>query len=212
MKLAIIGSGNIGKSIGSWAAEVGYEVIFSARNIDHAKAAAEAAGHGASAAEVGESLKTADMVLLAVPYFAVHELIADIRPLLKDKILIDVTNALNADYSGLVCGFSTSGAETIAALAPEAKVIKAFNTVFAPIFAARNPNIGNHVISVVYAGDDAEAKGSVRELITKLGFDAVDAGGLVSAREIEPLGMLNIKLGYQQGLGTGISFSLLRQR
>ena len=168
------------------------------------------AGHGAKAAEVGESLKSAGMVLLAVPYSAVHELIADIRPLLKDKILIDATNALNADYSGLVCGFSTSGAETIASLAPEARVIKALNTVFASIFAARNPKLGNHVISVVYAGDDAEAKKSVHELIAKLGFDAIDAGPLASAREIEPMGMLNIKLGYQQGLGTSIGFSLLR--
>lgn len=210
MKIAIIGSGNIGKNIGSWAAEVGYDVIFSAKNEDHAKAAAEAAGHGARAAVVREAVALADMVLLAVPYTAIHELLKDIGPLLKNKILIDPTNALNADYSGLLLGFDTSAAEEIAALVPEAKIVKAFNTVFAAIFAARNPSLADHAISVLIAGDDAEAKDSVRELVAKLGFDAIDAGPLASAREIEPLGMLTIKLGYAQGLGTGIGFALLR--
>ena len=211
MKIAIIGSGNIGKSLGGWAAAVGYDVIFCAKNEDHAQATATAAGHGARSAAVREAVAAADMVLLAVPYAAVRELLTDIRPLLNNKVLIDPTNALNADFSGLILGYSTSAAEEIAALVPEAKVVKAFNTVFASIFMSRNPLLDNHAVSIVFAGDDPEAKQKVRDLIVRLGFDAVDAGPLSSAREIEPLGMLNIRLAYKQGLGSNIGFSLLRQ-
>jgi 8-hydroxy-5-deazaflavin:NADPH oxidoreductase len=148
--------------------------------------------------------------LLAVPYSKVLQLIDGVAPLLKGKILIDPTNALTSDYSSLLLGFDTSGAETIAAHAPGAKVVKAFNTIFAAVYAARNPRLADHAVSVVYAGDDKDAKDHVRDLLQKMGFDPIDAGPLVSAREIEPLGMLNIKLGFQQGFGTKIGFSLLR--
>ena len=210
MKIAIIGSGNIGKSLGAWAAEVGYQVTFSAKNADHAKAAADAAGHNAQAASVSDAVAAADMIVLAVPYSTVGEVVNEIKPLLKGKTLIDVTNALKPDYSGLAVGLTTSGAEELARLAPEANVVKAFNTVFAPIFAAKDPKIAGRAISVIFAGDDVEAKGKVKTLITKLGFDAIDAGPLSAARNIEPMGMLNIQLGFMQGLGTGIGFTLLR--
>ena len=210
MKLGIIGSGNIGKGIGSWAAKVGYEVTFSARNEAGARAAAQAAGHGAKAAGVRNAVEAADLVLLAVPYGAVKEVLTEIRPLLKAKTVIDATNALSADFSSLTLGFSTSAAEEIAKLVPDAHVVKAFNTVFAQIYASQNPRIQGRAISVFVAGDNKEAKEKVEALISKMGFDVVNAGPLKSARTLEPLAMLNISLGYQQGLGTGIGFTLLR--
>ena len=210
MKLGIIGSGNIGKGIGSWAAKVGYEVTFSARNEAGARAAAQAAGHGAKAAGVRSAVEAADLVLLAVPYGAVKEVLTEIRPLLRAKTIIDATNALSADFSSLTLGFSTSAAEEIAKLVPEAHVVKAFNTVFAQIYESQNPQIQGRAISVFVAGDNKEAKEKVEALVTKMGFDMVNAGPLKSARTLEPLAMLNISLGYQQGLGTGIGFTLLR--
>ena len=209
MKIAVIGSGNIGKSLGSWIAQVGYEVTFSAKNPDHAKAAAEAAGHGAQAASIRDAVANADMILLAVPYKAISALISELKPHLKGKIIIDPSNAINADFSGLQLGFTTSAAEEIAKLAPEAIVVKAFNTIFASIFASKNPQIDGRAISVIFAGDDADAKGKVGALIAQLGFDAIDAGPLSVARNIEPLGMLNILLAYKQGMGPGIGFKLL---
>src|SRR5690242_18677437 len=130
MKLAVIGSGNIGKSIGTWASRENYEVIFSAKNEQHAQEAAKAAGNNAKAADVQKAVEMADVVLLAVPYDAVKDVIAEVGPQLKGKVLIDATNALTNDFSGLKLGFTTSAAEEIAKLAPEAKVVKAFNTVF----------------------------------------------------------------------------------
>ena len=210
MKLAVIGSGNIGKSIGSWAAASGYEVIFSARNLQVAQEAAKAAGHNSRSASISDAVKEAGMVLLAVPYRAALELLVEIKPLLKGKILIDPTNALNADYSGLALGFTTSAAEEIAKIVPETKVIKAFNTIFASIFASQNPVIKGNTISIFYAGDDKDAKAEVAGLISSLGFDAVDSGPLSASRMIEPLALLNISLGYGLGHGTSIGFTFVR--
>ena len=210
MKLAVIGSGNIGKSIGSWAAKVGYEVVFSAKDEAHAKAAAEAAGNGARAASVRAAVESSDLMLLAVPYGAAGEVLSQVGHLLKGKTLIDATNALSADFSSLTVGHTTSAAEEIAKLAPGASVVKALNTVFAQVYAGQNAKINGKTISVFVAGDQKEAKESVIKLVSKLGFDVVDAGPLESARNLEPLAMLNISLGYGQGLGTDIGFSLNR--
>jgi predicted dinucleotide-binding enzyme len=210
MKLGIIGSGNIGTGIGSWAAKLGYEVTFSAKNDAGGKTAALAAGHGAKAASVRGAVETADLVLLAVPYEAVKEVLKEIRPLLGGKTVIDATNALSPDFSSLTLGFTTSAAEEIARLIPDAHVVKAFNTVFAQIYASQNPKIQDKAISVFVAGDNKEATEKVQGLISKMGFDVVNAGPLKSARNIEPLAMMNISLGYGQGLGTTIGFALLR--
>ena len=210
MKLGVIGSGNIGKGIGSWAAKLGYEVTFSAKNDAGAKAAAQAAGHGAKAASVRGAVETADLLLLAVPYGAVKDIVSQLGPLLRGKTMIDATNALSSDFSSLTLGFTTSAAEEIAKLIPDAHVVKAFNTVFAQIYASQNPKIQGKAVSVFVAGDNKEATEKVQALITKMGFDVVNAGPLKSARTIEPLAMLNIALGYGQGLGTSIGFALLR--
>jgi len=210
MKLAIIGTGNIGKSIGTWASGIGYDVIFSGRNQEHAKAAASAAGNNAKFAESHDAVKEAEMVLLAVPYNAAKEVVLNLGSLLKDKVLIDATNPLNEDYSGLAVGFTTSAAEEIAKLAPGAKVVKAFNTVFASVYASQNPKIKGSKISVFYASDDQDAKAMVADLINGMGFDAVDAGGLKAARNIEPMAMLNIGLGYGMGHGTSVGFTFVR--
>jgi len=210
MKLGVIGSGNIGKGVGSWAAKVGYDVTFSGKNEAGSKSAAQAAGHGAKAANVRGAVEAADLVLLAVPYGAVKEVLTDIRPMLRGKTVIDATNALSADFSSLTLGFTTSAAEEIAKLVPDAHVVKAFNTVFAQVYASQNPKIQGKAISVFVAGDNKEATEQVQDLVTKMGFDAVNAGPLKSARYIEPLAMLNISLGYGQGLGTGMGFTLLR--
>ena len=210
MKLAVIGSGKIGKSIGAWASKVGYEVIFSSRNVQHAQEAAKIAGNNSKSATAREAVDKADMVLLAVPYGAVKETLKDLGSLLNGKVLIDATNALTADFSGLMLGFTTSAAEEIEKLAPGAKVVKAFNTVFAQVFATQNPKIKGNKITVFYAADDKEAKTKVADLIIKMGFDAVDAGSLKASRSLEPLALLNIGLGYGLGHGTSIGFSFLR--
>lgn len=210
MKLAVIGSGKIGKSIGVWSAQLGYEVIFASREMKHAEEAAAIAGKKSSFGNVRDAVDKADIVLLAVPYGAVNDILHDLGSKLKGKVLIDATNALTPDYSGLALGFSTSAAEEIQKMAPGAKIVKAFNTVFAEVYATQNPVIRGTRIAVFIAADDNDAKGMVSDLITKMGFDAIDAGPLKAARTLEPLALLNISLGYSQGHGTSIGFALLR--
>jgi 8-hydroxy-5-deazaflavin:NADPH oxidoreductase len=210
MRMAVIGAGNIGKSLGGWAAEVGYDVTYTARHEEHAKTAAAAAGHGARAVPVEEAVAAADLILLAIPHSQIINFIEETKPLLKDKTLIDCTNALNSDYSGLSIGFTTSAAEELAKMVPDAHIVKAFHTIFASVFATRMTSIDQHVISVFYSGDDQEAKDKVKDLIQKLGLDAVDAGPLSTARVTEPVALLNILLGFRQGFGTHIGFAFLR--
>jgi NADPH-dependent F420 reductase len=208
MKLGVIGSGNIGKSIGTWASKLGYDVIFSARDINHAKKAATEAGNNAQAGSVRDAA-SADIILFAVPYNSVMEVLDEIRTSIGGKVLIDATNPLSPDYSSLSLGFDTSAAEEIQKTIPEAKVVKAFNSIFASIFASRTTELGGKKIACFYASDDDKARSQVAELITKMGFDAIDSGPLRNARLLEPLALLNINLGYGMGHGTNIGFAFL---
>lgn len=121
--------------------------------------------------------------------------------------MIDVTNALDAKMS-LALGFTTSGAEELQKKLPRARVVKAFNTQFAQHMDSGR--LGDQRLTVFVAGDDAAAKSDVTELASAIGFEAVDAGPLANARLLEPLGYLNIQLGYVLGLGTQIGLKLVR--
>jgi hypothetical protein len=146
---------------------------------------------------------------LTVPYDEVGKVLEPVRAALSGKTLIDVTNPITRDRRRLVVGHTTSGAEEIARQFPTANVVKAFNAVFVEVYQSQNAQIDRHAITIFFAGDTAGAKAAVRELIVRLGFDAVDAGPLENARYLEPLSMLNIQLGRFLGLGTQIGFSLL---
>lgn len=150
----------------------------------------------------------AEIVVLAVPFSAVHDTVKAIGPnALNGKVLVDVTNA--AGPSGLAVGFTTSGAEDLAKLVPGARVVKAFNTVFAPLMSAGR--IGGEPIALLVAGDDDTAKQTVSRLGKDLGFDPVDAGPLKNARYLEPLAMQMIYLAYgPPKMGTNLGLKLLR--
>jgi 8-hydroxy-5-deazaflavin:NADPH oxidoreductase len=123
---------------------------------------------------------------------------------LAGKVVIDISNPLKADMSGLQIGHSTSASEEVAKQVPNATVIKAFNTVFAQVLQ-EGPKFKNGMTQVFYAGDDESAKTKVKSLIESLGFEATDAGPLANSRYLEPMGMLNIWFGYMAQKGTGIA-------
>ena len=147
------------------------------------------------------------MVILAVPYGALSNVAMTIAPAIEGKTVIDVTNALTEQMS-LALGYTTSGAEELQKMLPRANVVKAFNTQFAQ--RMDTGRLGDHRVTTFVAADNAAAKLAVLELANAIGFDAVDAGPLASARLLEPLGYLNIQLGYVLGLGTQIGLKLLR--
>jgi predicted dinucleotide-binding enzyme len=155
---------------------------------------------------VRETSKWGEVIILAVPYPAVADAVREIADGVSGKALIDVTNALGPDFQ-LSIGFSTSGAEELQKMAPAARVVKAFNTVFAEHMATGQVN--GATLTLFVAGDDQGAKEQALTLGRDIGFDAVDAGPLKSARWLESLGYLNIQLGYGLKMGTLIGFKLV---
>ncbi len=127
------------------------------------------------------------------------------------KILIDCTNPLKPDYSGLAVGHTTLAAEEMAKLAEGSKVVKAFNTTFAAIMHSQSRTFNQEKATGFYCGDDGSAKAVVSELIRETGLEPLDAGSLMSARYLEPMVMLMIQPGFAEKMGTNIAFRLLRR-
>jgi predicted dinucleotide-binding enzyme len=154
-----------------------------------------------------EAASWGEVVLLAVPFGAIDDVVRDVGEALAGKTVVDVTNAVDANMN-LAVGFTTSGAEELQKKLPKSRVVKAFNTVFAQHMDSGR--LGDKLLTAFVAADDAGAKQTVLELARGIGFDAVDAGPLKNARLLEPFAFFNIQLGYVLGMGTQIGFKLLR--
>ncbi|TIX92748.1 NADPH-dependent F420 reductase [Rhizobium sp. P44RR-XXIV] len=202
MKIAVIGTGNMGAGLARLLAGTGSGVVIGHR--DPAKAAAFAAELGANveAGGIAAAVKLADIVILALPYGAVADALREAGKL-KGKILVDISNPITADFRGLVVGHSTSAAEEIQALAPDAIVVKAFNTIFATLLPVEARK--GKVLQVFVAGDDEKAKEAISSLVQSIGFEPVDAGPLTNARFIEPIGEMNIHFGFFLGKGPSVA-------
>jgi predicted dinucleotide-binding enzyme len=195
---AILGLGNMGKGLAKRLAGK-TTLVLGAR--DPEQAAGFAASVGAKLASYAEAAKAADIVVLALPYAAALEVAK--LPELAGKIVVDMTNPITPDFSGLSIGHSTSAGEEIQKLAGSAKVVKAFNTIFASLLDA--PVAATAAVPVFLAGNDEAAVDAVARLAEAAGFAVEKAGGLEGARLLEPLGMLNIRFGYGLGRGTLIA-------
>ena len=143
-------------------------------------------------------MQLADVVVLALPYGAMADALAQM-PDLAGKVVVDITNPITADFKGLVVGHTTSAAEEIQKLVPQARVVKGFNTIFAPLLTAEGRK--GQSLQVFLAGDDAPAKARVADLARSAGFEPVEAGPLSNSRFIEPIGEMNIHFGFFLGKG-----------
>ena len=209
MNIGIVGSGNVGSTLGKAWAKRGHKIVFSySRDPKKLETLATSAGPNTRAGSPAEAAQFGEVILFAPPWSSVdHALKA--AGSLAGKILIDCTNPLKRDLSGLEIEHSTSAAEEIAKKAPGARVVKAFNMTGAENMA--KPHFGAEQATMFICGDDAAAKTAVARLAEELGFEAVDAGPLQAARLLEPLAMLWIHLAYAQKMGSGIGFKLLRR-
>ena len=192
MKVAIIGAGNVGKALATSITRAGHEVTLSASSPASAREAAAEVGAQPAATNT-DAVKDAEVVILAVPFVgAGPEVAAEIRDAVDGKTIVDVTNPLKADYSGLAT--DTSAAEEFQTLLPEASVVKAFNTIFASNQANPSSDIDGFV-----AGDDDKAKQRVISLVQSIGFAPVDVGPLRAARHLEGMAFINIGLNAANG-------------
>ncbi len=200
MKITLIGAGNMGSGLAKHITKAGHTLVITGRDAAKAKALAERTG---ATFKTSNAADGADVVIVATAYGDAVTALGAVGNL-SGKVVMDISNPLTADYMGLTIGHTTSAAEEIQKAFPAAKVVKAFNTVFAQTLAS-GPLLGGKAVPVYFAGDDTAAKESAKALIQSTGFAAVDAGGLKNARYLEPLGGLNIYFGYGAGKGTAIA-------
>ena len=203
--ISVIGSGNMASAIGALALKGGNAVEIVGRDAAKAAALARALGGGATAGTWGAA-PAGDIVILAVLFDSAVPVVSEYGEALADKIIVDITNPFNPSATGLAIPDGTSVAQMIAEAAPEnARVVKAFNTLFRDVLAAGGP------LDVFMAGDDAQAKASVSAFITSLGLRPRDAGELSMAHWLEGAGLLSVGLG-RYGVGSfdfslGVNFS-----
>jgi 8-hydroxy-5-deazaflavin:NADPH oxidoreductase len=187
--LSILGTGNMGQAIASVAAKGGHSVQqLGEKDLD--------------------TQVTGDVVVLAVPYPAVADVIAQRGEQLAGKIVVDITNPLNFEtFDSLVVPADSSAAAEIARALPDSHVLKAFNTTFAGTLAAGT--VGPLTTTVLIAGDDADAKSTLAGILTSGGLNAIDAGALTRARELEALGFLQLTLAANEKVSWTGGFGLV---
>lgn len=193
MKIAIIGSGNVGKALAGSATKAGHQVTIASRHPEHADEAAKATkAHAAKTPQ--EAVKDAEMVVLAVPADQADSVVAALAPELDGKVIVDVTNRFNPKDPGQSIDGS-SKSEQLQQKVPKAHVVKAFNYAFASRMA--NPKVDGTSLDGFVAGDDQQAKQKTLAFVESIGFRPIDAGPLAMARALEAMGLLHILLQIQ---------------
>jgi 8-hydroxy-5-deazaflavin:NADPH oxidoreductase len=210
MNLGIIGSGNVGGTLGTRWAQAGHQVAFASREIDSPdiQKLVSKAGPSARAATVPQAAAFGDVLVLATPWLAAKEALQSAGDL-TGKVLLDATNPVLPNLEGLEVGTTTSGGEQVAGWARGAKLVKIFNTVGFNIMA--DPRFGENRAILFYCGDDSAAKKTAAQLAAELDFDPLDAGPLKQARLLEPFALLWITLANFYGYSRDIAFELLRR-
>lgn len=210
MKIGILGSGLMGGKLGTIFARAGHEVVFSyARTKGKLERLAKEAGGKAGAGAVAEAAQGADILLLAVHWSKVDEVLAQAGNL-SGKVMLTCSLPMDEANSRLVLGLTTSGAEELARKAPKAKVVGAFNTipseVLFGVFEGRKKAIRP---SLVYCGDDAGAKKAAAGLIRDVGFEPQDLGGLKAARYTEPFALMVAEIAYGGPKGPEMAYQFV---
>ena len=209
MKVAIVGTGNMGTGLGRQFAAAGHEVIVGSRDPERAKAKAEeigAVGHGSYA----DAIAQADAFLLAVNWWDIDETFPELGNV-AGKILIDCTNPYTDNtYSTPANLGGRSAADVIQERLPGARVVKAWNHVYAQVVSS-SPDFGGQAASVLLASDDVEAKEIVAGLARDAGYDPVDAGPLWSAFNVEKVAAAMITIAYVVGTGTNQALKIIRR-
>lgn len=211
MRVGILGSGVMGGKLGTLFARAGHGVVFSyARSQDKLTALARTAGHNARAGSPREAVQGADIILLAVHWSRIDDVLSRAGDL-AGKVIVSCSLPMNGDNTELVVAHTSSGAEELARRAPGARIVAAFNTVpsevLFSVFAARTKPTRP---SLVYCGDDPGGKRVAAGLIHDIGFDPVDVGPLRTSRYVEPFALLVAQIAYEGQGGPEVAYHFER--
>ena len=196
MDIAIIGAGNVGKALATAFTRAGHDVSITASDASHALEAAASTGARAAASNT-DAASTAGVIVLAIPFDSAAAVAQDIKHAAAGKAVVDVTNRMSFGANGPEIDTTSSNAEDLARLLPDAHIVKAFNSVFASRQA--DPVADGIRLDGFVAGDDDGAKAAVLRLVESIGLEPVDVGPLVRARQLEALAFLNIALNATHG-------------
>ncbi len=202
MKVAVLGTGEVGRTLGKAFVDLGHEVRLGSRSATNAKAVAwvKEAGDRGAAATYADAASWADLIVLATLGTANAMVIRAAGPAgFAGKIVIDATNPLDfgSGKPALALGFSESGGEQVQELLPDAKVVKAFNSVGNALMF--KPDLPGGPPDMFICGNDDGAKQEVTRLLTDFGWGAVDIGGIEGSRYLEPLALLWVLRGVTSG-------------
>lgn len=201
MKIGILGSGNIGGTLGKKWAQAGHDVVFGVREVNSAKVGAllEAAGGNASADSVANAAAFGDVILIAIPWSAAGAMVEAHAEALNGKIVMDATN----NFGGPVI----NNVEAISSNAPAARVYRAFNSLGWENF--ETPQIGETQVDLFYCGPDDEARPVVEGLIQEIGLRPIWVGDLDVVQIVDSIGLLWVSLIFGQGMGRHLAFKVL---
>ena len=189
MKIAIIGAGEVGLTLGKkWLAKK-HDVVFGSRPASLTKHRERLTSSGVEAKVdvIEAAARDADVIVLAVPHEQTLEVADSLRDL-KNKTIVDVSNWALPGWSGLKLGFTTSGAEEVQKHVPQSHVVKAFNHYGAGVMA--DPQFGDRKAVLYFCGSNAEALNKVSQLVEEAGFEGVGVNDLKFARALEPLAQI----------------------
>jgi predicted dinucleotide-binding enzyme len=201
MKIAILGAGNIGRTLGvKWAA-AGHEVVFGVRDVGSPKVAEAVAATGGKVKQVstGDAIQFGEVVLFAIPWGAVAPVVSEHQKALEGKILIDATNQFGALVVNNLEAFET--------YVPTAQVYRAYNSLGWEIF--ESPEFGSVVADLFYSGPDGASRTRMEELIRDSGLEPVWVGDNDRIQLVDNIGSLWVTLAFRQGYGRGVAFKLL---
>jgi 8-hydroxy-5-deazaflavin:NADPH oxidoreductase len=210
MKLAILGAGSVGSTLGRAWAKQGHTVTFGVRdvNVPKVQTLLTEVGANAQAATLTDAAAQADVIVLTVTWDAMPEVVETIGNL-SGKILLDCTNPLVGNQLDTALDLAQSGGEQVAVWFPGAKVVKIFNQIGWETMT--DPQYGAEAATMFYAGDDVNAKQIAFQLASELGFEPIDAGTLQAAKFLETLATFWGQLAYGQGMGRNIAWRLLKR-
>ena len=213
MDIAILGTGNVGSTLGPAWARAGHTIVYGSRTPDSAsvrelveltdRSAGPGSAHAARALLPAQAAAQADTLLLATPWRVARDYLVGLGDL-SGKVLLDATNAIQERPQG-----AASSAELLARALPGTHVVKAFNCIGTSGMA--DPHFAGQAASLFLAGDDPGAKGRAAGLARDLGFEVVDCGGLGAAEQLEHLARLWVHLAYGLEHGPDIAFTLLQR-